>query len=166
MKRCEAICMMQIFVCVCFITVVCFPVICSAGNDNPRSRGQTVYVPVYSNVLIGDRPHAFELASTICIRNTDMEHSLKIIVADYYDNDGNLIRKFIAKPLILKPLATTAFFIEEKDTRGGLGANFIVTWKADEAIDTPIIECVMIGTKMGLGMSLVSPGKIIRDITK
>lgn len=96
MKRHEAIRMVQIFVCVCLITVICFSEPCAAEGDTPRSKGQTVYVPVYSNVLIGDRPHSYELASTLCIRNTDMEHSLRIVAADYYDNDGGRIRKFLS----------------------------------------------------------------------
>ena len=163
MKRCEAVRLMQGLIFICLITVVCFPGASAVADDTSRSKGQTVYVPVYSNVLIGDRPHSFELASTLSIRNTDMEHFLSVIVVDYYDNDGTLIRKFLTQPLILKPLATTHIFIEEKNTSGGLGANFIVTWEADQVVESPIIECVMIGTKMGLGISLLGPGKIIKN---
>ena len=149
--------------CLCVYSLVLWgPRTSSATDDFRLSQGQVLYVPVYSNVLIGDRPQAFELASTLSIRNTDIEQPIKIIFADYYDTEGKRIKKFLDEPLTIEPLSTKYFFIEEKDTSGGLGANFIIEWAAAQMVNEPIIECVMIGTRLGLGISLVSPGKVIR----
>ena len=42
------------------------------------SRGQTVYVPVYSHVFSGPRNIPFLLAATLSIRNTDLSASLRV----------------------------------------------------------------------------------------
>lgn len=130
------------------------------------SKGQTVYVPVYSNVFSGPRSLPFQLAATLSIRNTDMDSWLRISSIDYYDTSGKLIRRYQDKPLSLAPLASTYVHIEEKDVAGGFGANFIVKWQADRTINVPIIECVMIGATSGQGISFVSPGQPIRPGTR
>jgi len=53
--------------------------------------------------------------------------------------------------------------IEQNDVSGGFGANFIVRWDADRIINSPIIECVMIGSTVGQGISFVSSGQVIRE---
>lgn len=123
------------------------------------SKGQTVYVPVYSNVFTGPRKLPFQLAATLSIRNTDISASFRLTTIDYYDTDGKLIRHYLGKPLAVGPLASTYVHIEEKDVSGGFGANFIVRWEADKKINTPIIECVMVGATSGQGISFVSPGQ-------
>lgn len=135
----------------------------AAANDISTSQGQTVYVPVYSNVFSGPRKLPFPLAAMLSIRNTDMAASFQIIAIDYYDTNGKLVRHHLDKPFLLPPLASTYIYLEEKDTSGGFGANFIVRWKAKRAINTPIIECVMIGATSGQGISFISPGQEIRD---
>lgn len=127
------------------------------------SKGQTVYVPVYSNVFNGPRSRPFQLATTLSIRSTDFASSFRVTSIDYYDTNGKLVRRHIEKPLIVGPMASKYIHIEESDTSGGFGANFIVRWEADKVIDTPIIECVMIGATSGQGISFVSSGQEIKD---
>lgn len=126
------------------------------------SKGQTVYVPAYSNVFTGPRKLPFQLATTLSIRNTDMSSSFQVTDIDYYDTSGKLIRRYLEKPYILGPLASSFVHIEEKDTSGGFGANFIVKWNSDKAINSPVIECVMIGATSGQGISFVSAGQEIK----
>jgi len=127
------------------------------------SKGQTVYVPVYSNVFTGPRKLPLQLAATLSIRNTDMAASFRVTAIDYYDTNGKLVRRHLERPVIVGPLATLYVHIEEKDTLGGFGANFIVRWQATSVINVPIIECVMIGATSGQGISFVSPGQEIRE---
>ena len=47
-----------------------------------------------------------------------------------------------------------------------LGANFIVRWSAEREMNSPIIECLMIGTQSGQGISFVSSGKVIKEHTR
>jgi hypothetical protein len=39
----------------------------------------------------------------------------------------------------------------------------MVVWKADKALNPPIIEGVMIGTHSGQGISFVSRGQVIKE---
>lgn len=127
------------------------------------SKGQTVYVPVYSNVFSGPKKNPFQLAATLSIRNTDLSSSFRVTSIDYYDTNGKPVRRYLGKPLVVGPLASTYVHIEEKDVSGGFGASFIVRWNSDRAINVPVIECVMIGATSGQGISFVSPGQAIKD---
>jgi hypothetical protein len=152
------------------LAVLCWLAICgdptsswSASPDLRLSKGQTVYVPAYSNVFSGPKRRPFQLAATLSIRNTDLAASFRVTSIDYYDTNGKLVRRYLGKPLALAPLGSYYVHIEENDVRGGFGANFIVRWEADRIINAPIIECVMIGATSGQGISFVSPGQEIRE---
>lgn len=134
-----------------------------ASSEIRLSKGQTLYVPVYSNVFSGPRKLPLQLAATLSIRNTDMAASFRVTAIDYYDTNGRMVRRHLERPAVVGPLATIYVHIEEKDTSGGFGANFIVRWQADSVINAPVIECVMIGATGGQGISFVSPGQEIRD---
>ena len=135
----------------------------SAESEIRLSKGQTVYVPAYSNVFTGPKKLPFQLAATLSIRSTDLSASIRVTSIDYYDTNGRLIRRYLEKPLNLGPMASTFIHIEEKDASGGFGANFIVRWVSDKVVNTPIIECVMIGATSGQGISFVSPGQEIKE---
>jgi len=135
----------------------------AAAPEFRLSKGQTVYVPAYSNVFSGPRKLPFQLATTLSIRSTDLSASFQVTAIDYYDTNGRLVRRYLDKPLVVGPLASTYVHIEEKDVSGGFGASFIVRWQTDRLINTPIIECVMIGATSGQGISFVSPGQEIRE---
>jgi hypothetical protein len=136
------------------------------GTQVELSKGQTVYVPVYSNVFTGPRALTFNLAVMLSIRNIDIHNPITVISVEYYDNDGNLLKKYIDKSQNLKPLASNYIFIKESDESGGFGANFIVRWKAAREINAPIIESVMIGARSGQGISFISQGQVVSENTK
>jgi len=137
--------------------------VAQAASEVTLATGQTVYVPVYSSVFVGDRSLFFHLAITLTIRNTDPKRPMTVVFANYFDQDGKLVKKFLPEPIKLQPLASTTIFIQEQDTAGGVGASFLVQWKSEHAINVPIIEAVMIGTRLGQGISFVSPGRQIRE---
>lgn len=134
-----------------------------AASEMLLSKGQTIYVPVYSHIYSGDREHPFYLAATLSIRNTDPKHAMTVLSVDYYDSKGKQLRSYLENPIILGPLATTRYIIKESDKSGGSGANFIVKWKSDVKINIPIIESIMIGTKTQQGISFISRGRIIHE---
>jgi len=138
---------------------------CSA-DDIQLSTGQTVYIPVYSHIYSGDKEKPFYLTVTLSIRNTDPHNQITIINADYYDSEGNLLKKYIEKPIILKKLQSIRYVIKESDKTGGSGANFIVKWKSDLPINPPIMESVMIGTQNQQGISFTSRGQPIKKTLK
>jgi hypothetical protein len=126
------------------------------------SKGQTVYVPVYSHVYTGDRALPVNLATTLSIRNTDPVRAITIAGADYYHNDGKLVKRMLSKPVSLAPMASTSIYIREKDTSGGYSPSFLVKWFSNGEVTAPVIECLMIGAYSGLGISFVSPGQQVR----
>lgn len=137
-----------------------------ASTDYRLSKGQMLYVPVYSNIFSAPKKIPFNLATILSIRNTDMTNPIKILAADYYDTRGKLVRKYFQQPMLLAPLESTDIFIPEDDTAGGIGANFIVKWSSQKEVNAPIIEAVMIGMKSGQGISFVSPGQEIKETTR
>jgi len=134
-----------------------------SASEIRLSRGQTVYVPIYSHIYSGDRERPFLLTAILSVRNTDPTHSITISTVDYYSSDGKLIKKYIDRPVELKPLASARYIVPESDSSGGSGANFIVKWKADSDVNKAIVEGIMIGTKMQQGISFVSRGQVIKE---
>ena len=125
------------------------------------SSGNTLYVPVYSNVYSGPRKAEYQLAAMLSIRNTDPGYPIEIVRADYYDNEGKLVDSYVKETLELAPLASHNFYIREHDERGGTGANFIVQWTSPQKVNQPIVQGIMLGMKSGQGISFICPGQVI-----
>ncbi|MFP3867615.1 MAG: DUF3124 domain-containing protein [Desulfobacteraceae bacterium] len=132
------------------------------ASEERLSTGQLVYVSVYSHVYYGDYEKRLLLTGILSIRNTDPAHEITITRADYYDSDGKLLRKYLSKPITLKPMASTRLIVKESDTCGGSGANFLVQWQAKTEVNEPIMEGVMIGTAGQQGISFISRGRPIK----
>ena len=125
------------------------------------SQGQTIYVPAYSHIYVGDREHPFLLTVTLSLRNVDTRHKVTLTAVNYYDTQGRLLKKHLTQPLILKPLESTRYVVPQQDKTGGSGANFIVEWTAEQAVNPPIVEAVMIGAASQQGISFTSRGQAI-----
>ena len=151
---------------VLMLTLVLLPMSGNVNADVQLSKGQTVYVSIYSHVYSGDREHPYYLSAILSIRNTDLNRPIKVLSADYYDSDGKLLHKHINNPQQLRPLASVRYVVKESDKAGGSGAKFIVKWQAETNVRAPIIEGVMIGTKMQQGISFVTQGRVIEEISK
>lgn len=125
--------------------------------------GQTIYVPAYSSVFTSNRARSFNLAVTLSIRNTDRTHPIVVASASYYDQDGQLVRDYVKKPLRIGPMASTEFFVTESDTSGGVSASFLVAWVAEQSVSAPLVESVMIGTSSSQGVAFTCPGRVVAD---
>lgn len=126
--------------------------------------GQTVYVPVYSHIYHQDGTRELNLTATLSIRNTDPEHTITVTAVRYFDSSGSLVRSYLDQPLVLQPLASKSYVVEERDKAGGVGANFIVQCQAGTIVSTPIIEAVMISTASTQGLSFVTRGEVVRPL--
>jgi hypothetical protein len=80
---------------------------------------------------------------------------------DYYDSEGKLIKKYIDQATKLTALQTHNYIVEFSEKQGGAGANFIIEWGYEQAVNPPIFECIMISTANNLGISFVTEGKVI-----
>jgi hypothetical protein len=130
------------------------------------SRGETVYVSIYSNVYAGPKGSPFLLSAMLSLRNTDPDHEITLVKADYFDTTGKMVEGYMKSPITLKPLASTFIYIREQDIRGGPGACFLVRWRSDKWVNQPIIEGVMLGLTSGQGVSFICPGQILVESTK
>ena len=137
-----------------------------ADEAPSRSKGQLLYVPVYSHIYWGTKPRVFNLACTLSIRNIDPEQAIAVVAVDYYNTEGKKIRAFLDKPVKIPALATKEYYIEEKDTAGGSGANFLVRWTCEKEANAPIVECIMIGVEAAQGVSFTSRGRAILEPRK
>jgi hypothetical protein len=103
------------------------------------------------------------VTATLSIRNTDSQHPIRINAVRYYGSDGELVKDYAPQPFRLGTMASTEFVVEENDTAGGAGANFIIEWSASAEVTSPVVEAVMIGTVSQQGISFISEGRVIKD---
>lgn len=153
---------LKTFMTIFLLLSIIFSIFGLSQAQEQLSDGETVYVPIYSNVYSGPRALTFLLSTMLSLRNTDPKYPITIIKADYYDDKGIKLESYIEEPVTLEPLSSTHFYIKEDDKRGGPSANFIVEWKSLTKVNQPIIHGVMLGMKSGQGVSFVCPGKIIK----
>ncbi|MDF1551279.1 MAG: DUF3124 domain-containing protein, partial [Bacteroidales bacterium] len=118
----------------------------------------TVYVPMYSEIYSKTKDVKFRLTATLSIRNTSLADSMFVDKIDYYNTSGELVRKYLEKPIHLKPMETIDYVIEEDDVLGGTGANFIIIWGAKRKDIRPMFQGVMISTHGQQGISFLTNG--------
>ena len=135
----------------------------TAQNKPSVSRGQILYVPVYSHIYIGDRERPFLLTVTLSIRNTDRNFPITIQKVVYYDSNGKPLNAYLDKPMALEKLSSTRFVVRESDKSGGSGASFMVEWESDQAVSPPLVETIMIGAQTQQGISFTSRGLVIEE---
>jgi len=134
-------------------------------NREKSSVGQLVYIPVYSHIYQQNRQKTFNLTTTLSIRNADPYRPFTITEVAYYDSKGKLIQQYVDSTEQISPLASTSYVIEEADLRGGVGANFLVRWHSQEPVYPPIIEAVNISTTQQQGISFLSVGRVLKELT-
>lgn len=123
---------------------------------------EKVYVPIYSDIYYIDSKHTFSLTATLSIRNTSFKDSIYVFSIDYYNSAGQKIRRFNESTLLLKPMESVEFVVENKDDTGGVGANFVIDWGANDGAQKPFFQGVMIGTSGQQGISFTTEGIIIK----
>ena len=154
----------RLFSLVLALLLLAGPVRPAAAEALGRWLGQTVYVPVYSHIFADDRyrDRPFLLPAPLSVRNTDPERPFTLRRVDYYDSEGALLQRYLEAPITLAPLASTHYIVPESEAKGGAGAKFLIEWQAPAAVNEPIIEAVMIGTKLQQGISFISTGRAIK----
>jgi hypothetical protein len=131
-------------------------------------KGQTVYIPSYSNVISGPPIYmVVPLRANLLIHNTDPSLPITIARIDEYDTEGKKVSSYLKAPVTLNPLGAMRVVVKEsKKEAEGLGANFIIQWQAEKRVNEPIIECLIIGSLGAQGFSFVTQGRIIKEQTE
>lgn len=116
------------------------------------------YLPVYSEIYSESEHLTINLTATVSLRNINTDESIYLSKASYYNTKGDLIRTYFDYPIYLRPLETIEIVIDEKDTSGGPGANFVFEWAIEDSLHEPFFEAVMISTIEQLGISFTTQG--------
>lgn len=133
------------------------------GSPSTLVRSQTLYVPAYSHIYFRNAESSMNLTTTLSLRNTSRQSPITLSTIDYYDSSGELVRSYLDTARTLRSLASTHVVVEEGDTRGGVGANFIVRWHASEPVPPPVIETIMITTQSTQGISFRSTARVLSE---
>jgi hypothetical protein len=136
-----------------------------AGSQIVLLKGQTVYIPAYSQIYYGDSKRAFDLAVTLSIRNTAANERINVLAVDYHDSDGKLIKHYVGKETSVNAMGSIHFVVQESDKAGGPGAHFIVRWQSANKVSPPIMESIMIGTRSQQGISFTSRGQPLQEVS-
>jgi hypothetical protein len=145
--------------CTLLVLFVVMSTLVSVAHANEAvnlSKGQMLYVPVYSHIYAGNRELPLLLTVTLSVRNVDSKYPITVTSVDYYGTKGEILKKYIEQKLMLGPLESTHYIVPQKEKEGGAGANFIVTWKAEKPVNPPLVEAVMIGAGGQHGISFTS----------
>ena len=127
---------------------------------------EIVYVPVYSDIYHTDGTKRFSLTTTVSIRNISQRDTAYLLAAVYNDSYGKELRKFITKSILLRPLESIEYVIEDAEDKGGAGASFILEWGGSKNGAQMLIQSVMIGTTGQQGISFTANGVVIQRIEK
>lgn len=151
--------------------ILCFslflPLSALAQEAAPPSKGQLVYLPVYSHIYHGSldrkgKPAKVMLSALVSIRNTDPKRAIRVTSARYFDTEGKLLREFVASPRIVPAFGTIELFVEQHDDSGGSGANFAIAWEADSPSNPPVIEAVHAAVEGARSLLFATTGTPIR----
>ncbi|XVJ67378.1 MAG: DUF3124 domain-containing protein [Lacibacter sp.] len=124
-------------------------------------KGST-YLSVYSHIYALSEKRTANLTATISMRNTSQTDTLFITKAEYFDTHGKSLKNYIDNSIFLAPMETAEIIIEQNDTSGGSGANFIFDWKIKPGAPEPLFEAIMISTSGQQGLSFTTQGKRIK----
>jgi Protein of unknown function (DUF3124) len=149
----------------CLLFSLFFSVSPILADPPASSKGQLIYVPVYSQIFFGDRQQAFNLSVTLSLRNTDLANPIEITSVRYYDEKGKLVKDYVPPPLTIEPLAAARFYIKQSDTAAGSEACFLVRWQSPQKLSPPVVEGLMVGTSFGQGISFTAPGRILQELS-
>ena len=121
---------------------------------------QDVYVSAYSNLFLMDGSRKVFYTVILSLRNISFTDTLHFNRISYIDSKGNILRDLMTDSLlVLHPMESFEYIVEQTENDGGAGANFIVSYGKDpELKNKPIIEAVMSGTISNLGFAFKTDG--------
>jgi hypothetical protein len=125
---------------------------------------QDVYVPAYSDIYYETENKKTYLTVILSLRNISFIDTIYFDRIDYYGSSGKLIREYIDKALVLRPMESMEYIVKAADKQGGAGANFVVSYRAKSNLKNhPYIESVMMGNLDNYRFSFSSPGVPINN---
>lgn len=140
-----------------------------AWATDELTRGQTLYLPVYSHIWHGDRvvegkyPLKNLVSALVSVRNTSLKTPIKVTSARYYNTEGKMLKEYISSPRTVGPMGTLELFVEKQDSAGGSGANFIIVWESVTVTNPPVVEAVHADIKGHQTLTFLTTARIIKS---
>lgn len=113
-----------------------------------------VYVPVYSHIYAPEGSQALNLTATLSIRNISYTDSFYVTDVTYYGSQGEVLKNYLTSSLVVRPMSSIEFVVEQSETKGGAGANFVVRWGAADSNSKPLVQAVMSGINTGVSFAV------------
>lgn len=129
------------------------------------SAGGTLYVPIYRNFyqMYGSSKDTYGLTSTASLHNTDPKHTITVQAVEHYDSNGKLLKSLLFEPIAIKPWCTKEITLPPSVQAEDFGSNLIVRWKADQPVNRPLVEVLMVGFMLNRGVSFLTRGQEIKE---
>jgi len=125
---------------------------------------QDVYVPAYSDIYYESEEKTTYLTVILSLRNTSFSDTLYFDKIDYYSSSGELLKSYIDKVLVLRPMESMEYIVKASEKKGGAGANFVVSYQAKTNLkNPPLIESIMMGNLDGYRFAFTSGSIPIND---
>jgi len=133
-----------------------------------RASAQVLYLPVYSHIWHGEVDRKGTPAKTlvsvlVSVRNTDPAKPIRVTSAQYYDTEGKRIKEYVTAPKSIPPMGTYELYVPTSDDSGGSGANFVIAWKADGSVNTPVVEAVHVNLPVGRSIVFITSARVIQS---
>ncbi|MBB6462727.1 DUF3124 domain-containing protein [Flammeovirga kamogawensis] len=136
----------------------------SASETPTLNFKEKYYVSAYSDLYYQQGNTKFRCTVVLSLRNVSETETLYVTDVKYYDSKGKLLRDYVKENLILKPLESAEYLVEQQEREGGVGANFIVEYGAE---NTPknkaLIEAINIGNFGRYGFSFKSDAILLKE---
>ncbi len=116
------------------------------------------YLSSYSQIYVKSASRKFSLTGTISMRNVNPADTVYLQQATYYDTKGAVVRNYVNSPVYIAPMETVEIIINDDDTTGGTGDNFVFTWSKPPGAHDPFFEGVFISTYGQQGISFTTRG--------
>lgn len=125
---------------------------------------ESVYVPAYSDLYYESQEKKTFFTVILSLRNISFTDTLYFTHIDYYSSHGKLLRQYIDQVLVLRPMESMEYIVEESEKEGGTGANFVVRYTANANLKNhPFIESIMMGNLDNYRFAFTSPGVRINN---
>lgn len=129
--------------------------------SNSLETGKT-YLSIYPQIYSFSKNKTHDLTTLVSLRNVSETDTIFMSRADYFNTHGDKIESYISKSIYLKPLETIEIVIEENDSKGGTGSNFIFEWHKERTSNDPLFEAIMSSTMAQQGLSFTTQGVRIK----
>jgi len=120
---------------------------------------EDIYVSAYSDLYYENQSVKTYFTVILSLRNISFTDTIYFNNIDYYSSEGKLLRKYIDDVLVLRPMESMEYIVQESEREGGTGANFVVSYSAKANLkNPPFIETVMMGNLDNYRFAFMSRG--------